>query len=292
MADSGSLSGFLSLQTETVGLADADDEDEDEEEEDEENNVHESSLIEDEGYLRMLLDKETDRSRVRSHSSDWIKSARSEAIQWIIDRRSFLRLRFRTAYLSVTYFDRFLSTGLIDRDKHWAIRLLSVACLSLAAKMEDRTPPALTDFPTNEYNFESSSIQKMELLVLTALDWRMHSITPFDFIHCFISCFATESSKRHFIMEHRSSTIAMAATLMAMDRNLTTESLEIKLKTSRLYPLFDHEDVHTCYSRMLELKPVEVSVLRTDLATSSENPRVGVKRKRLVFESEKPPSHK
>ncbi|KAJ9566917.1 hypothetical protein OSB04_002883 [Centaurea solstitialis] len=198
MADSGSLSGFLSLQTETVGLADDDDEDDDEEE-DEENNVHESSLIEDEGYLRMLLDKETDRSRVQSHASDWVKSARSEAIQWIINTRAFLRLRFCTAYLSVTYFDRFLSTGLIDRDKRWAIRLLSVACLSLAAKMEHRTPPALTDFPTDEYSFKSSSIQKMELLVLTALDWRMHSITPFDFIHCFISCFSTESSNKHFV---------------------------------------------------------------------------------------------
>ena len=89
----------------------------------------------------------------------------------------------------------------MKRDKHWAIRLLSVACLSLAAKMEDRKTPALTDFPTDEYNFGSSSIQKMELLVLTILDWRMHSITPFDFIHCFISCFCTESSKRHLVSQ-------------------------------------------------------------------------------------------
>ncbi|KVH99449.1 Cyclin-like protein [Cynara cardunculus var. scolymus] len=113
--------------------------------------------------------------------------------------RTFLRFRFRTAYLSVTYIDRFLSKGLINSDKHWAIRLLSVACLSLAAKMEESNAPALTEFPTDEYTFDSSVIQRMELLVLTTLDWRMHSITPFDFIRCFISCFCTESSKRHFV---------------------------------------------------------------------------------------------
>ncbi|KAI3673017.1 hypothetical protein L6452_39125 [Arctium lappa] len=292
MADSGSrptfsLSGFLSLQTET-GVADDDEDDEDE------------TSIEDEGYFQMLLEKEIDRSHIQSRVDDWIISARSEAIQWIINTRAFFRLRFSTAYLSVTYIDRFLSKGLIDSDKHWVIRLLSVACLSLAAKMENRIAPALSNYPTDVYNFESSVILRMELLVLTALDWRMHSITPFDFIHCFISCFCAEYSKRHFvsqttqilfatikdtkIMGHRSSTVAMAATLMAMDQNLTRESLEIKLKTTRLNWLFDHENVYTCYSQMLELKPLEVNVSRPDLAKSFENPTVGAKRKRLAFD--------
>ena len=42
------------------------------------------------------------------------------------------------------------------------------------------------------------------------------------------------------IMEYRSSTIAMAATLIVMDPHLTKESLEIKLKTAWVNQLFDH----------------------------------------------------
>lgn len=84
-------------------------------------------------------------------------------------------------------------------DKNWAIRLLSVACLSLAAKMTELKAPALSDFPADEYNFESNTIHRMELLVSTTLDWRMHSITPFNFISCFIPCFCNESSNREFV---------------------------------------------------------------------------------------------
>lgn len=35
--------------------------------------------------------------------------------------------------------------------------------------------------------FEAQTIQKMELLILGALKWRMRSITPFPFLHFFIS---------------------------------------------------------------------------------------------------------
>lgn len=36
-------------------------------------------------------------------------------------------------------------------------------------------------------NFNGEIIQKMELVILGALDWRMRSITPFPFLNFFIS---------------------------------------------------------------------------------------------------------
>ncbi|MFS7976464.1 putative cyclin domain-containing protein [Helianthus anomalus] len=36
------------------------------------------------------------------------------------------------------------------------------------------------------YVFEAKTIQKMELLVLTTLKWRMQTVTPFSFIDAFI----------------------------------------------------------------------------------------------------------
>lgn len=36
-----------------------------------------------------------------------------------------------------------------------------------------------------KYIFEPKTIQRMELLVLTVLDWRLRSVTPFSFIDFF-----------------------------------------------------------------------------------------------------------
>ncbi|KAF2309663.1 hypothetical protein GH714_004508 [Hevea brasiliensis] len=110
---------------------------------------------------------------------NWVKCVRLEAIAWIL--KSKFGFRFQTAYLSITYFDRFLSKRSIENEKLWAVRLLSVACLSLAAKMEEIKAPALSEFHTEDYNFES---------------------------------------KRSNLMDHRPSVIAAAATLMALDQSL------------------------------------------------------------------------
>ena len=68
-----------------------------------------------------------------------------------------------------------------------------MACLSLAAKMEELKVPALSEFPVEDFNFESKVIQRMELLVLNTLEWKMGSTTPFSFIPYFISKLSIES---------------------------------------------------------------------------------------------------
>jgi cyclin D5, plant len=70
----------------------------------------------------------------------------------------------------------------------WAARLLSVACVSVAAKMEECRAPALSEFDAGGgYEFCSESIRRMELLVLSTLGWRMGAVTPFDYLPCFAS---------------------------------------------------------------------------------------------------------
>lgn len=78
-------------------------------------------------------------------------------------------------------------------EKSWAVRLLSMACLSLAAKMEETRVPALSEFSLEDYNFGSSVIQKMELVVLNRLGWRMGSLTPFNFVKFFANSFRCNS---------------------------------------------------------------------------------------------------
>lgn len=81
----------------------------------------------------------------------------------------------------------------MQNEKVWAIRLLAVACLSLAAKMEELKAPALSQFAVDDFIFESKVIQRMELLVLNTLEWKMGSTTPFSFIPHFISKLTIES---------------------------------------------------------------------------------------------------
>ncbi|KAJ6726087.1 CYCLIN-D1-1 [Salix purpurea] len=88
-----------------------------------------------------------------------------------------------TAYLSVNYLDRFLYSRRLPQTDGWPLQLLSVACLSLAAKMEEPLVPSLLDLQVEgaKYIFEPRTIRRMELLVLGVLDWRLRSITPFSF---------------------------------------------------------------------------------------------------------------
>ncbi|KAF2294704.1 hypothetical protein GH714_015660 [Hevea brasiliensis] len=179
-------------------------------------------------------------------SFNWLKCARLDAVEWIFNTRAIFGFRFHTAYLSVIYFDRFLSKRSIDDGKLWAIRLLSLACLSLAAKMEECRVPPLSEFPVEDYCFENKVIQRMELLVLNTLEWKMGSTTPFSYLHYFISKICGESRPKETIsravelilalikeinlLDYQPSIVAAAALLAASDNQLTKQELELKMK--------------------------------------------------------------
>ncbi|XP_050365909.1 cyclin-D1-1-like [Argentina anserina] len=151
--------------------------------------------------LRRLIDSE-------SHhlpSPDYISlcrdctvdvTARQDSINWILKVHAHYRFAPLTAFLSVNYLDRFLSTRSLPREHgRWPFQLLSVACLSLAAKMEEPHVPYIVDLQIFEprFVFEPKIIQRMELWVLSTLNWRLRSVTPFDFLPHFISKLSASS---------------------------------------------------------------------------------------------------
>ncbi|KAE9607101.1 putative cyclin B3, G2/mitotic-specific [Lupinus albus] len=123
-------------------------------------------------------------SRFWSRSLD--DSARKESVAWILKVQDYYGFHPLTAYLSVNYMDRFLNSRQLPTNG-WALQLMSVACLSLAAKMEEPLVPSLLDLQVEgpKYIFEPTTIRRMELLVLGVLDWRLRSITPFSFLGLF-----------------------------------------------------------------------------------------------------------
>lgn len=113
-----------------------------------------------------------------------MSSSRSEAVEWILKVNSYYGFCTLTSVLAVNYLDRFLSSFLFQKDKPWMFQLAAVTCLSLAAKVEETHVPLLLDLQVEggKYVFEARTIQKMELLVLSTLDWKMNPVTPLSFL--------------------------------------------------------------------------------------------------------------
>ncbi|CAL4970393.1 unnamed protein product [Urochloa decumbens] len=246
---------------------------------------------EEEGYLEQLVFKETTSFCSSSSESDsaadcdadadgeyqpvaseeWFRRARLAAVKWILETRGFFGFGHRTAYLAIAYFDSFLLRRRADREAMpWAARLLSVACVSVAAKMEERQAPALSEFDAGDYAFCPASIRRMELLVLSTLGWRMAAVTPFDFLPCFASRlhphggagagaavkaigFIFATAEAGSLLDHRPSTVAAAAILAATygPALLTKEALDSKMSYLSPSCLIDKEHVHACYSMMV-----------------------------------------
>ncbi|CAA3001128.1 cyclin-D5-1-like isoform X1 [Olea europaea subsp. europaea] len=233
----------------------------------------------DDEYIQTLIQREavtfqsnSTFSLLKSEKS-WFKCARLDVIKWILNTRAFLGFHFRTAYLSLIYFDEFFSKRSIDDGKLWAIRLLSVACLSLAAKMEECKALALSDYHVDDYNFEGHVIQRMELLVLNTLEWNMSLITPFAYLNYFTTKFCGECSHKKLVtraieriftiikeinvVENRPSIIAAAVVLAAYDYQLTKKVLEIKVNTISSWGSLEIERIFSCYNLLQEIGMLE-----------------------------------
>ncbi|OWM82148.1 cyclin-D3-2-like [Punica granatum] len=114
-----------------------------------------------------------------------LMAVRKQAVEWILRVHSHYEFSALTAVVAVNYFDRFLLSFRFQRDNPWLGQLIAVACLSLAAKLEETHVPVqlLLHLQVEEsvYLFEPKTIQRMELLVLSTLNWRMNPITPLAF---------------------------------------------------------------------------------------------------------------
>ncbi|KAL3614244.1 cyclin [Castilleja foliolosa] len=112
--------------------------------------------------------------------------ARKEAVEWVLKINAHYGFSALTAILAVNYLDRFLFTLCFQKDdkQPWMMQLLAVTCLSLAAKVEETHVPLLLDLQVEDakYLFEAKTIQRMELLVLSGLKWRMNPVTPLSFL--------------------------------------------------------------------------------------------------------------
>lgn len=254
--------------------------------------------VEDDETIAFLVQKEWDHlpredylERYRNRVLD--VTARQDAISWIRKVHSHYNFRPLTAYLSVNYLDRFLSNHELPQGVGWPLQLLSVACLSLAAKMEETEVPLLLDLQVGDskFLFEARTIRRMELLIMTTLKWRLHSITPFNFIDYYLYRLPGHKSVPGALisramelivstnrvidfLDHRPSAIAGAAVLCAAEEVLQIESADYKNAIMSSIAV-NKEKIFSCYDLMQELLIDFCSTPKKSLSTPPQSP-VGV----------------
>lgn len=141
--------------------------------------VSEHDLFWEDAELVSLFSKETHGNLYNGE----IRDARGEAVKWILKVHAHYGFTALTAVLAINYLDRFLSSIQFEPKKSWAIRIAAVACVSLAAKIEETQVPLLLELQVQEtILFKPKDVQKMELLVLSSLKWKMHPVTPLSFL--------------------------------------------------------------------------------------------------------------
>lgn len=78
-------------------------------------------------------------------SNTVLEGARREAVEWMMKVNAHYSFSALTAVLAVNYLDRFLFSFRFESGKPWMTQLAAVACLSLAAKVEETQVPLLLD---------------------------------------------------------------------------------------------------------------------------------------------------
>ncbi|XP_019438829.1 PREDICTED: cyclin-D4-1-like [Lupinus angustifolius] len=216
-----------------------------------------------EDYLKNLRSGESNMSVVRK-----------QALDWILKAHTYFGFGAWSFFLCVNYFDRFLSISKLPRGINWFTQLLATACFQIAAKMGETKVPqyARLHVGSPKFIFEALTIQRMELLVLNTLEWKMQAITPCSFIGYFISKITCEKhqmksslSKSMKLMlsistcidflEFRASEIA-AAVAISVTREL--EAKEIHKALSSL-AMVKKERVLKCLELMKDMSVVKVS---------------------------------
>ncbi|CAN6226900.1 unnamed protein product [Urochloa humidicola] len=140
------------------------------------------------GYLDHLLQEQ----------GAGVAAARSKGVHYIVYAFGRLGLAAATAFNAVNYLDRFLSINCHLRwEEAWMVELVSVACLSIACKLDEVNIPSLHDLQMEEvlsHSFRPATVRDMELTLLKALQWRLACVTPYSFLQLLLPITTTTTT--------------------------------------------------------------------------------------------------
>ncbi|KAL1196504.1 Cyclin-D3-2 [Cardamine amara subsp. amara] len=228
----------------------------------------------DDEELLSLISKEKKTNPCFGGLDGFMVSCRKEALDWVFRVKSHYGFTSLTAILAVNYFDRFITSVKFQTDKPWMSQLVAVACLSLAAKVEEVQVPLLVDLQVEEarFFFEAKTIQRMELLVLSTLQWKMHPVTPISFFDHIFRRFGSKCCYQQLdffgkcerllisvvadtrFMSYIPSVLATAIMIYVIKDLKTCDEVEYQSQLMTLLKV-NKEKVNECYELLLEHSP-------------------------------------
>ncbi|KAK7310800.1 hypothetical protein RJT34_08535 [Clitoria ternatea] len=234
--------------------------------------IEEHDLLWDPQELTCLLAKERHNqlcNRLQNNPS--LALSRKETVKWMLKVNKRFSFSPLTALLSVNYLDRFLFSFTFHNKPPWLTQLAALACLSLAAKVQETHVPHYIDLQVEDsrYLFEAKTVKRMEMLVLSTLGWKMNPVTPLSFLDyitrrlglkgylCFeflrrcetllLSVFADSR-----FMSYLPSVLATATMMHVV--NIVEPCLGVEYQNQLLGILgIDKEKVEECYKLVLEI---------------------------------------
>ncbi|RZC78923.1 hypothetical protein C5167_003136 [Papaver somniferum] len=203
---------------------------------------------------------------------------RIRAIQWFFKAHHRLSLSLETVFAAANYFDRFVSLKYhCIRWENWTIELISLVCLSIAAKFIEVSIPSLDELQDDlNHSFQPSIFQDMELTVLKALGWRLSCVTAYSYLdllmhqaslllqpdlHCVITSRVTDvvlgTLSDFKFSEFRPSTIVLSAIKCSLEEILPSKSNDFFSSiTCTLIPEDQMSAITQCHNIMKE-RPVD-----------------------------------
>ncbi|CAN1153221.1 Probable serine/threonine protein phosphatase 2A regulatory subunit B''epsilon [Linum perenne] len=150
--------------------------------------------------------------------------ARRRAVEWIVNVNNHYGFSTLTAFLAINCLDRFIAGPCYE--KPWTIQLVAVGCLSLAAKVEE------TDIDRTRYLFEAKTVQRVELLILSELGWRMHHVTPISFMDHIVERMRLKDARS---VRYRPSVLATATVMHVTDQVDRFNSIDSQAQVPRKF---------------------------------------------------------
>ncbi|KAG2263500.1 hypothetical protein Bca4012_014566 [Brassica carinata] len=217
-------------------------------------------MLWDDDELSSLISKEDDLRPCLSDKTldEFLSLCRENALGWIFRAKGYHGFGSLTALLAVNYFDRFIASRKFQTDKPWMSQLTAVACLSLAAKVEEIRVPLLLDLQVGEarYVFEAKTIQRMELLVLSTLQWRMHPVTPISFFDHIMRRYSSNSHQHlEFLSRCESLLLSIVPDSRFLSYNPSVLATAIMVSVVRDFKAFDEAEYESQLMTLLKVDP-------------------------------------
>lgn len=113
---------------------------------------------------------------------------RTRMVDWMVEVFYAYKCEPQTFFLAVDIMDRYIATT-TKKVKDDDIHLLGVVCIFIASKMEDIAPLRMVHIvQTISHNkFKAEQIEKKERDILSTIDFKVVSVSTYDFVMTFIS---------------------------------------------------------------------------------------------------------